>query len=331
MPINLTTQDALPHTIYVDKANRPPPPAGLHLEETRQPQLIAIAVLTWLAAVVSVILRIFRRKVRNNPIWLDEWVIIASLPFATALVFSLAGYGVSKGLGRHLWVTAPESLYACAIVMLISQIAYPVAVILVIAIRCQPVYAFWAQLDTGKPVPLDSYNCHIPPKAFLVGNAIPTLVTDLLLLLLPLPSIWGLRLPRPKKIGIVAAFGIGLISVLIVSIVRLNFLAGHIFQDPDITWNSTQVILWSAAEANVGIMCVCLPLLLPVLSKLKRGQFFGAERRRSRGAGTTIQFRDRDIYRLRDETQHGARYAKVEGANSGGTSSEAHLFHIAEE
>lgn len=67
----------------------------------------------------------------------------------------------------------------------------------------------WARFDPDNPLPAGSYNCRIGQKKFLLFNAVPTLITDILLLVLPIPYTWGLQLPRVKKIGIIATFCLG--------------------------------------------------------------------------------------------------------------------------
>lgn len=68
-----------PPDFLLDPTKRPPPPAGLDLDETRQPQVIAVAVILWLVAVLSVVLRIVSRRIKNARLWLDDWIIIASV------------------------------------------------------------------------------------------------------------------------------------------------------------------------------------------------------------------------------------------------------------
>lgn len=84
---------------------------------------------------------------------------------------------------------------------------------LVPLLQCKPLYALWARFDPVNPLPYGSYHCRVPQKQFLMWNAIPTLVTDVLLLVLPIPYTWGLRLPKAKKIGIVATFCLGSLCV----------------------------------------------------------------------------------------------------------------------
>lgn len=89
---------------------------------------------------------------------------------------------------------------------------------------------------------------------------------DFLILLLPLPAISGLRLPRKQKVSLLLVFLLGFF-VCVISVVRLltvlitsingNFVASGVW-----------AIIWSAVEANVGIICASLLALKPLATKL---------------------------------------------------------------
>lgn len=59
--------------------DRPPPPPNLDFTEDRRYDLIAIPIATWVLAVVAVVLRIASRKIKGVKLWLDDWLILASL------------------------------------------------------------------------------------------------------------------------------------------------------------------------------------------------------------------------------------------------------------
>lgn len=55
------------------------------------------------------------------------------------------------------------------------------------------------------------YTCRVEPMKFFYGNAIPTIVTDLMMLALPVPYIWGLHLPTPQKVALGGIFLVGIL------------------------------------------------------------------------------------------------------------------------
>ena len=89
---------------------------------------------------------------------------------------------------------------------------------------------------------------------------------DFLVLLLPLPSISGLHLPRKQKAGLILVFSLGFF-VCLVSVARLLTVLissdnGHYIK------SGIWAIIWSAVEANVGIMCASLLSLKPLAARL---------------------------------------------------------------
>ncbi|KAG8406182.1 hypothetical protein J3458_021509 [Metarhizium acridum] len=113
----------------------------------------------------------------------------------------------------------------------------------------------------------NNYTCDVDPAKFLYANAIPTIVTDLVMVMLPVPYVWGLQLPRIQKIALGCVFLAGGF-VTIVSIVRFYYLLSLDLEDPDITWNFVTVGIWSFVEGNTAIVCACLPFLRPVINKI---------------------------------------------------------------
>ncbi|GAB1730940.1 hypothetical protein NU195Hw_g4792t1 [Hortaea werneckii] len=88
---------------------------------------------------------------------------------------------------------------------------------------------------------------------------------DVLVLVLPLPGIWGLRLPRRQKVALVVVFLLGFF-VCAVSVVRL-LTVFLVSRTGDLVQSGVWNIIWSAVEANVGIVCACLLALKPLVGR----------------------------------------------------------------
>jgi hypothetical protein len=89
---------------------------------------------------------------------------------------------------------------------------------------------------------------------------------DFLVLFLPIPAISGLYLPRKQKVGLLLVFLLGFF-VCIVSVVRLlTVLVTSL--DGSFVASGVWAIIWSAVEANVGIVCASLLALKPLAVKL---------------------------------------------------------------
>lgn len=98
-------------------------------------------------------------------------------------------------------------------------------------------------------------------------------VTDIVLLALPIPYIWNLHSPAFQRIVLIGIFSLG-VFVSVVSIVRLTILMGLNLGKADITYSMAQVFIWSLVEVNIGLVCACLPSLRPAVRLLGLGRLF---------------------------------------------------------
>jgi hypothetical protein len=100
-----------------------------------------------------------------------------------------------------------------------------------------------------------------------ISGSTPNVITDVMILLLPLPYVWGLHAPLGQRLILVGMFMLGCF-VSIVSIVRLTILVGIPLGSSDVTYNTKEVIVWSIVEINIGLVCACLPSMKPALKLL---------------------------------------------------------------
>ncbi|KAL8660248.1 MAG: hypothetical protein Q9202_006740 [Teloschistes flavicans] len=125
------------------------------------------------------------------------------------------------------------------------------------AFQCTPVKFLWDFTVPGG-------HC-INFSAFARFTGVMNVVTDVLILSLPIPIVWSLHLERSKKIGVCALFLLGGF-VCVTSIVRLYYLeavdSGH---GVDPTWENVNAAIWSCVEPCIGIVCACLPVMGPLL------------------------------------------------------------------
>lgn len=68
--------------------------------------------------------------------------------------------------------------------------------------QCRPIHYFWDSETLG--------GC-LESRAFFIGIAIPNIALDLVVLSIPLPSIWQLQLPRLQKAALTVLFTVGVL------------------------------------------------------------------------------------------------------------------------
>lgn len=274
---------------------------------TKTRSLIAGDITLICLSSIFVALRFLARRIARAGLWYDDYAIAAALPLAwlPAIMNLVATH---YGFGKHVQVAPPdavekwylclyifENFYAPAIATVKASILlfyarifpsqnvwfrrslYAMAVIVflwwiicqfVVIFECTPIHFFWER----KPVTGHCINI----QSFFLGQAIPNIITDGILLALPLPMIWDLHLPRAQKMALSGVFLLGSF-VTATSIYRLTLLLK--LTQVDITWNYADAAVWSAVEPNVAIVSACLPMLRPLL-KLARPTFSSA---RSKG------------------------------------------------
>ncbi|KGO63864.1 hypothetical protein PITC_054900 [Penicillium italicum] len=116
-----------------------------------------------------------------------------------------------------------------------------------------------------------SWNNRLPGKCLPVGSlfyglAIYTIITDVVIIVLPIPLLLGLNIKIAQKAGVVCLFLLGLFTT-ICSIMRLTQIQRVAFGDG----NSTMLVLWGTIEFNVGNIVTCIPYLAPLLKGFVRG------------------------------------------------------------
>jgi hypothetical protein len=80
-------------------------------------------------------------------------------------------------------------------------------------VGCQPIEAFWLQAN---PSWQGKYEC-INEAANLIAAAVISVIQDFLACGMPMVLFWKLRIPFRQKIALAAIFGVGFLSVFIIS------------------------------------------------------------------------------------------------------------------
>ncbi|KAF2131446.1 hypothetical protein P153DRAFT_429743 [Dothidotthia symphoricarpi CBS 119687] len=269
-----------------------PPPAGVTSDFSGsrtdlQNRTIMVNSVMIVLSTLFLGLRLHTRVSICHTIGLDDWLIVLSWLGCVAWM-TVCLYDFQYGYGQHLWnVTAEQmagylktlfavitvyvwvpaltklsllALYrrldpnpkirACVYALSFLVVGYTLAITIVAAGPCNPYAQPGAQ------------QCLVKLNLFM---SVINIVTDLLILLLPVRMLHQLQLPNKQKIllGLIFALGSG---VMIVSIVRIIFVYALI-AEPDATYHQARAALFSAVEVNGGVICACLALLKPFFQK----------------------------------------------------------------
>ena len=137
---------------------------------------------------------------------------------------------------------------------------YGVGSLLAVIFRCRPISAAWSSPAQGTNRCLSLLKLQVVIGWF-------NIVTDVALMVLPMPILSGLNMPWQKKAGVVVVFGTGT-AVLAMSIARQAVLYGSLNGlYRDITWSAALTHILFTLELNIAIICGCLPTLQPLFRR----------------------------------------------------------------
>ncbi|KAI0433454.1 hypothetical protein F5Y09DRAFT_298967 [Xylaria sp. FL1042] len=261
------------------------------LAQDQSPQLLAIFIVFTVLPLIAVTLRIVARRVTHQGIRYDDWLIIVAVALCVVqLAFLIEA--IRYGLGRHIQVVPPTSIEPYLLYTFLSELYYAidvtliklsiltlylrlfnvngyfkrlcyammafvlawgVAVLLTTIFQCSPVPAAWDKT-------LPNFKC-FNLAAFVIGSNVPNILADAVIIVLPLPLLWSLKLSTMRKLGLIALFLVAAITTVI-SLLRVIFNAK--INTMDATWNFVTVAILSTVEVNVGVCCACMPVIYPL-------------------------------------------------------------------
>ncbi|EWC48951.1 hypothetical protein DRE_00256 [Drechslerella stenobrocha 248] len=210
----------------------------------------------------------------------QEWVVIRQYQFASQLLFTYSvalakasvlifymRFCTTRKFKVAIWVTA--GLLTSWVIGMSGLIIF----------QCHPVSNFWMEIK------LTEYRTGCLPNEadWVLIHGIISVVLDIIVLILPIPTVLQLGLPTKQKIGLIAMFSLGLI-VCLAGCLRIVSIRKTILT-LDIPWYGYDLYIYTSTEAHVGIICASVPSLKPLLAvffpRLVTTSYSAGTRRRS--------------------------------------------------
>ena len=207
------------------------------LNDDRGSEIIAVVAVMTVVATIAVVLRLLGRRISAAKYGVDDFLIVVALVLTYGLNINI-GIAVHYGFGKHQLMLSLDHIkkfllndwtvqimFASAIsvtrlsllvfyhrlfpvrrftivavIMGVILIAWWISFLFAIIFSCVPVGSFWDKSIVG-----DCVNEH----TLSWGVTGSELVVNIILLVLPIPWLWDLRLALTKKLALIGVFLLG--------------------------------------------------------------------------------------------------------------------------
>ncbi|KAH8790383.1 MFS transporter-like protein [Hyaloscypha sp. PMI_1271] len=278
---------------------------GSNIPDRRQSVLVVTST-TLVIATVFITARLVSRLAIVRKITWDDYFIVFGWLLAFGLTFSVC-YGTSKGLGLRD-ANIPEEWmyplrkceYAFAVIYNPALMATKSSILILYLRLSRNAHkllrvASWVTLAVVNIAGLvltffNVFQCLPVSQVFApVGTCIPLItlylasvpvnvITDIAILVLPIPVLTAMQLPRKQKMILIATFGLG-IYVIATDVVRIYYLQQSsgpsspttsplLGNEVDFSYHASISFMWSVVEVNLGIVCACIPTMKPLISRI---------------------------------------------------------------
>ncbi|KAH8200524.1 hypothetical protein TruAng_005301 [Truncatella angustata] len=149
-------------------------------------------------------------------------------------------------------------------------VLHTIVLVFLMVFSCTPVSKSW-----DITIPATEGSC-INVVALYFATAIANIITDVMVMVLPIPLIMCLHMPKWQKIGVIALFGFASAYGDLFEL-RLRCAAlPALLNNNDQTWAISQASLWAIIEANLVIICASMTTLKKFFNCVAPGLLLGS-------------------------------------------------------
>ncbi|KAI6093055.1 hypothetical protein F4821DRAFT_221985 [Hypoxylon rubiginosum] len=246
-----------------------------------------LLILAYIGAVgaQAILLQAFRVGLLGTHAWelsVDEYNQSSQMVLATTLTYIPTTILSKLVLCFFYYRLSPVLMYQYAVYFTAFICAGGLGAIwFSVLFACKPIAATWDVRLSAEAT------CVNTPAIYIIQAALGC-ITDLMLLLLPIPTVIGLHLSIRHKVGLVGMFAIGSVT-LVTSVVRLVLLLPGL-GNKDQPWALAEGCLWVNVESNLLIMCGSLPTLKIFLNHVAPRILKDRSKKESSGPGSSSNY-----------------------------------------
>ncbi|KAL4963657.1 uncharacterized protein BDV14DRAFT_176145 [Aspergillus stella-maris] len=273
--------------------------ATFPVETHDQRAVLGTALAFAILAVTAVCLRLLAHQIAHKKWTASDWFIIAACVFSVGLQsISITGV-LQAGIG-YGHVNEIAATYGLEPITKLSKLIIPLQFLWVLSLSCTKisilflylrifpvrwlVISSWATMAVivmwaiatilagcliCRPF---AYNWDTTIPGGHCGNQVTSftatgvinLVTDVIVLVLPMPSLYKLQMATYKKVTLITVFGLGIVTCVI-SILRISVLSTMDFTD--ITYTIPRANVFSGVEPCLAVVLASVPMMRPLLGR----------------------------------------------------------------
>ncbi|KAI9035968.1 uncharacterized protein KD926_002580 [Aspergillus affinis] len=272
------------------------------LDESRQPKVYITAGVFIVLSTCAVALRFLARRISRVPWHRDDILILISWVWFMAFVTTTIADARFAGLGLHEAraleidsdMLARWAKYVLAIAMLyLITVALPKFAILsmyftifrssrifritcyitggLVAANliascavgfaiCVPLKSFWDKSIDGRCLDINEW---------FRWTRVVNILTDIILLILPIPQIWRLQMSVRLKLGLLLTFSLG--GLGLVAAISSYRVISTTNASLDPTWSGAEIMFWAIIECGMYLIAPCLVSYQPLVKIMWRG------------------------------------------------------------
>ncbi|KAJ2992281.1 hypothetical protein NUW58_g2218 [Xylaria curta] len=185
--------------------------------------------------------------------------VFISSQLSTAVILSVKTAILLEWIRIFVPPGSRDFVYWASHFMIFAVLVYYIAVEIALYVACIPLDANWDQFLNGDCTRVDMQIANLSVPVF-------SLVSDILILLIPQRVIWKLNMSTQKKIGVSVIFAVGLFAC-IASLIRLVETARN-GDWPDFTYTFSGFMLAGAAEISLQFMVIGGPYFPKLFSSI---------------------------------------------------------------
>ncbi|KAF3940593.1 hypothetical protein ABW19_dt0209220 [Dactylella cylindrospora] len=275
------------------------PPPNTENPPVKGEYLIPIVSILLALSTIAIICRIYSRALIVNTFGIDDVLIVPAYLGAVSLIVAEI-ISLQGGWGRHIWDNDLKDARLLALCGYVAQVSvgfsgmfsklsilfsyfrfapkklrywvwativfvtlWGVGLMVPIILSCVPIELYW---NTIFRTPDMKCLSPLAIRTIQYVQAGLNIFSDLLVLILPIPTIWHLQMPVRQKWSCAVIFTLW-ITATIAAVLRLWSTAKTI-ESVDTTWYGYDLYVYIALEAHLAIVCACAPGIKPVIVRI---------------------------------------------------------------